>query len=960
MPSETPPSEGHEQLDQLPDRIGPYEILDLLGEGGMGVVYRAQQKHPVRRRVAIKVIKPGMDTKQVVARFESERQALAVMDHPGIATVYDGGVTEAGRPYFAMELVKGVPITEYADTHRLTTAERIQLIIDACSAVQHAHQKGVIHRDIKPSNILVTLQDGRPITKIIDFGIAKAIGPGSLTARTMVTQLGQMIGTPRYMSPEQAEMTGLDVDTRTDVYSLGMILYELLVGDLPLHVDAAAEGVRPFVVRHRDAPRPSVRFSSLPDSWNTVARLRQSDPNTLRRELKGDLDWIVMRAIDPDRTRRYETANGLAVDLQRFLDHVPVSARPPSARYRLGKFVRRNRLVVGMGGALAALTLVFAVAMGLQANRVALERDRTALEAQTAQRISAFLVELFAVSDPSEARGRTITALEILERGAARIEEELSDEPAVQSRLLQTMGTVYMRLGLYDRAEELIQQGLQASRRGGAAADTAVATSLRQLAWLYRSQRRADDALPLARQAVEILQESVGVEDPRYASALQVLGMVERDLDDFEAARATLGRSLEIRRRVLAPGHEDIGWNLYHIGWLTVLEGRYHEARQHYEEAIRILEATLPADDPQLGWPYNDMAIVLRELGEYEESRQMHERVLAVRERTQGPDHPDVAATLGGLANTLWASGDSEDALEYLRRALAIQEKSFGPDHARVGQTLNNMGLNYQRLGRYVEAKDAYEAALRIEEADPSTAGGGVPNSLANLGYLYRYLGHLDAARPLLERALTLGENALGHDHIQLTGALVNLGFLENDMRRYAEAVAYFERAYAIVESTFGSEHPRIVDAARYLGSALGRSGDLEKAAEILEHARAVAESHPGNLSTASVVTLGLDLGAVRRALGNEAAGDSLLRQATDLTREASGEDSAEYAHVETQVWAIRGDLDRALEWFDRAAARGYRDPWLLRDPFLDLLHGHPRYEAVAAEIREAVRLDAG
>ena len=284
-----------------PERIGPYHILQVIGEGGMGVVYDAQQKKPVRRRVAIKMIKAGMDSKEVMRRFESEHQALAAMDHPGIAKVFDGGLTEAGRPYFAMELVKGVPITEYCDSHRLTTGERLALMIETCAAVQHAHQKGVIHRDLKPSNILVGIQDGRPVPKIIDFGIAKAIGGGGRGEPTALTRLGQMVGTPQYMSPEQAEMSGLDVDTRADIYSLGLVLYELITGALPLSLVEPVAAAVPFVMRHSDAPRPSLRYSSMVDSMQSVAHSRRTDPGTLRKELRGDLDWIVMRALSSAR-----------------------------------------------------------------------------------------------------------------------------------------------------------------------------------------------------------------------------------------------------------------------------------------------------------------------------------------------------------------------------------------------------------------------------------------------------------------------------------------------------------------------------------------------------------------------------------------------------------------------------------------------------------------------------------
>ena len=337
--------------------IGRYKVLEKVGEGGCGVVYVAEQTEPVRRRVALKVIKLGMDTKQVVARFEAERQALAMMDHPNIAKVLDAGATENGRPYFVMELVRGIKITEYCDQNNLTTTARLDLFIKVCQAIQHAHQKGIIHRDIKPSNILVTLHDGVPVPKVIDFGIAKATVGQTLTDKTVYTQLQQFIGTPAYMSPEQAEMSGLDIDTRSDIYSLGVLLYELLTGRTPFSAEElAASGLDAMrkTIREKDPVRPSTRLGTLSgEELTTTAKRRSADTAKLLHQLKGDLDWIVMKCLEKDRTRRYETANGVAFDLKRHLNNEPVLARPPSAAYKFQKAFRRNKLVFAAGTAVA-------------------------------------------------------------------------------------------------------------------------------------------------------------------------------------------------------------------------------------------------------------------------------------------------------------------------------------------------------------------------------------------------------------------------------------------------------------------------------------------------------------------------------------------------------------------------------------------------------------------------------
>src|SRR5213596_3043646 len=354
LPSEEPPGA----------RIGHYKLREKLGEGGCGVVYVAEQEEPVRRRVALKVIKPGMDTRQVVARFEAERQALAIMDHPNIAKVLDAGTTENGRPYFVMELVRGIRITDYCDQNHLDTTQRLELFIQVCHAVQHAHQKGIIHRDLKPSNILVTLHDGEPVPKVIDFGIAKAT-QGRLTDGTVFTQFEQMIGTPLYMSPEQAEMSGLDIDTRSDIYSLGVLLYELLTGRTPFDPEKLMrQGLAEMrrAIREQEPPKPSTFVSTMAaDARTTVAQHRQVDSVKLLGQIRGDLDWIVMKCLEKDRSRRYDTANGLAADLKRHLNNEPVIARPPTTAYRLQKLIRRNKLAFAAGTAIAT-SLVIGIA----------------------------------------------------------------------------------------------------------------------------------------------------------------------------------------------------------------------------------------------------------------------------------------------------------------------------------------------------------------------------------------------------------------------------------------------------------------------------------------------------------------------------------------------------------------------------------------------------------------------
>jgi non-specific serine/threonine protein kinase/serine/threonine-protein kinase len=666
----------------------------------MGEVWLAEQTAPVRRRVALKVIKAGMDTAQVVARFEAERQALALMDHPSIAHVFDAGTTPLGRPYFVMEYVQGDPIGAYCARHKLTLPERLQLFIQVCEGVQHAHQKGIIHRDLKPSNVLVMLQDGHPVPKIIDFGVAKAV-THNLIDRPLHTEIGALVGTPEYMSPEQADVSGLDVDTRTDVYALGVLLYELLTGVLPFEAAALrARGVDEIrrTIREVDPPKPSTRVAVRTADGGA----RTSESTRLTGQLRGDLDWITMKALEKDRTRRYETANGLAMDLRRHLAGDPVLAAPPSTLYRVTKFSLRHRVGVVAALGTLLLLLIFAVSMSLQARRIARERDRANAqaaradrEAAAARQVSDFLVGLFAVSDPSEARGNQITARAILDKGAREIDQTLRDQPELQARLQTTMGSVYSNLGAYAAARPLLEQ--------------AVATSRRVL---------GDDASPTL----------------KAIDALADLDWYEGRYRDAEPLYVEL---IERFRRVLGPEHQETLRAQYDLASLFVADQRLAEAEQ-------LSQATLQIQTRVLGRQHRDTLSTLGNLqatyfrqGRFAEAEPVAREVLDGERRLLGEMHPSTLTSRHNLATICEKLGKGEEAEQQFLTALSGKRRVLGDLHPSTLITLSRLASMYTNQGRFAEAEAQLLPVAQAARNLPSVADGARVDIVAQLANLY-------------------------------------------------------------------------------------------------------------------------------------------------------------------------------------------------------------------------------
>jgi non-specific serine/threonine protein kinase/serine/threonine-protein kinase len=746
---------------RTPERIGNFRLLQKLGEGGMGEVWEAEQEVPVRRRVAFKLVKWGMDTKEVLARFESERQALALMNHPNIAKAFEAGSTDEGRPFFAMEYVAGVPLTEYCDSHRLSTQERLTLFMMVCEGVQHAHQKGVIHRDIKPSNILVAVEDGRPVPKIIDFGVAKATSQ-RLTERTLFTELGQWIGTPEYMSPEQAELTCLDVDTRSDIYSLGVVLYELLAGTQPFdstELRTASFDEMRRRIREEEPQRPSTRVSSLGDASRTVAEQRRTDIHSLTRTLRGDLDWIVMKAIEKDRTRRYGSPSELAADVRRYLKSEPVEASPPSTTYRFHKFVRRHRVGVAAGVMVAA-----ALFAGVVGTAVGFVKARQ--ETEKARKVSEMLVGMFGDFDPETQLGQIPSTTAMLDRGVERIRNELTGQPIMRAQLLGTVGNAYRNMGRYEEAR------------------------------------------PLLEEALDLREEQLGLSHPQVADSCVSLGWLEYWAANYEGARSLFERAAIVYEEALGPKHWAVSSSLGFAGGASLRLGDYGVARSLFERSMQILREGGMENDAivvHTAWPY---AMMLMDLADYDTAQQLLERSLELYEARYGSDHPTVGGLFAALGRCYMETVRHDQARSVLERSLEIQEGALGPDHPNLMMPLTLLAELDRQQRNLDQANRRITRALAI---GVSALGPDHPDLVWTLGPYALILvnrGDVEGARTALDRTLRIAEQAHGSKHLGVVRTLELFGYHHYQQGEYDEALRWYRRAFGIRNEIFGAKHP--------------------------------------------------------------------------------------------------------------------------------------------------------
>ncbi len=927
--------------DSVGTNIGQYKLLERIGEGGFGSVYMAEQREPVQRRVALKLIKLGMDTKQVIARFEAERQALAMMDHPSIARVLDAGTTDTGRPYFVMELVRGISITKFCDEDHLTIRQRLELFTEVCHAVQHAHQKGIIHRDIKPSNVLVTRHDDKAVPKVIDFGVAKATHV-RLTDKTLFTEFCQLLGTPAYMSPEQAQLSGIDIDTRSDIYSLGVLLYELLTGTTPFdHRTLLAAGYDEMrrLIREVEPPRPSTRISTLavparptgsgsavddsggqplPDnraadrssSAAAIARHRHTEPAALGRLLRGDLDWIVMKCLEKDRTRRYETANDLAEDVQRHLRHEPVLAGPPNAAYKLRKFARRNRgllVTVGLIGATLAVGLSLASYGLIRARQ---ERGQALVAKANAEAVTTLIRSMLGGSEPHAARGPDLKVGQLLDEAADRLGDRLKGQPEIEMEVRGIIGGAYRALadtnaamthltraleicrslpgqpadklaqclvahaGLLDYAGAIreLEEALAIYRQLYGAEHQTIAATMDDLGNIYTHQGAFDQAKQVLNDALAMQHRLLGERHADIANSLYQLAQLAGAQEDGKQAELLYRDALAMRIELLGPEHPTTALNLMGLAGVLLGKHRFAEAIECFERALGPLRKLYGPESRRVAGVLERLATTYQETRQLDEAESYFLELMAIQTKLHGAESQAVAGTLNRLGLVRWERHDNAAAATTLRQSIDLWKKLAGDEAPDLASELNNLGNVLFDLGRIDEAEEAFRESLqhfrRNAERDASSRRAAlyplscVLNNLADL--LKKHRGDLLAAEQMSREALDAVRELHPGDSEDIAARMSGLAMLLQDEGKLPEAESLFRDALAMRRRMFGDEDGTVAMSEHNLAVFLrGSGGDLNEAEKLLRDAAAVGRKQPGDTNATSLAFTLRELGLV-------------------------------------------------------------------------------------------------
>jgi eukaryotic-like serine/threonine-protein kinase len=717
------------------------------------------------------------------------------MDHPAIAKVFDAGATAQGQPYFVMEYVPGLPITEYCDRKKLKIEGRLALFIQVCEGVQHAHQKAIIHRDLKPANILVVEVDGKPVPRIIDFGLAKAITT-EFAGETLLTRLGSLVGTPGYMSPEQADPSVPDIDTRTDVYSLGVVLYVLLTGSQPL--DTKQWKNRPIdellrKLREEEPPTPSVKVNAERDTSSAQAEARGTDPRQLVGLLRGDLDWITMKTLEKDRARRYGAPSELAADLRRYLNHEPVEARPASVGYRLRKYTQRHRVAVGVAAGLFLWLAAFSVLQALQLRRITQERDRATRERDRATRITDFMTGMFKISDPSEAHGNTVTAREILDKSSKDIKTGLAKDPEVQSQMMSVMSRTYAGLGLYARAYELAKGVLDARLRLLGSEDPKTLESMTQLGSILSLEGHYSEAENLSRKALASERRILGNEDSLTLQTIDNLAVALKGRGNYDEAEKLEREVIPAATRKLGPESSQTLQSVNHLGGALVAQGRYADAEQEYRKLIDVERRVWGPDHPQTLAATHNLAMAIEGQGRLTEAEPLFREVLAAQQRVFGPEHPNTARNMDALASLLYREGHLAEADKLYRDALVIRLRTLGPEHSETLMSQDNLAGVLSKEGHLHEAEKLRRETLATEIR---TLGLENPQTLITQSNIAETLieeGHNAEAEKIARATFEAEIVKLGPLNPYTLFTLQQVGIAMARTHRYAEASKLFQ-----------------------------------------------------------------------------------------------------------------------------------------------------------------------
>lgn len=755
----------------LGSNVDAYCLDEVIGEGGMGIVYAAEQSEPVKRSVALKVIRLGMNTEEVVRRFQIERQALAVMDHPSIAKVFDAGVTEDGRPYFVMERVDGISVTRFCDENQLSIRERLDLFCTICDGIQHAHQKGIIHRDIKPSNVLVSIDDnGKPVPRIIDFGIAKATDQ-RVAEKSVFTQLGKIIGTPAYMSPEQAGLDASRVDTRSDIYSLSVLLYELLTSTTPFPDESllsAGYAEMQRIICDDDPPPPSTRLSNMAaEAIDTVAEGRGTTRSAIRDQVRGDLDWVIMKALDKTPERRYASAAEFAADIRRHLSNQPIIARPPSNLYRMGKFYRRNRFLVNAAGLVLALGAAFTINTVIQSQKLADALAEARAESSRAEGVTEFLLDLLAEADPNVSQGEAVSVREVLDRGAEQIEAGLDELPGTRAMVIFGIADVYRELGLYEEAGRMLDLLSPMEAEVEDESPAQLGLIYLQRAYLDHDQGDLSSALEHYERAAELIEAdgSTG----KLIAAKQGLGQALTDLGQAGEGRVLLRTALE-----MAKSEPDPDWGII-VQLLTMLTGNalelgdYNDALESAQLAVRAATENYGEHRTNAALAYSSLAVVQKRLGHYEEALEAEQSAQAIYERVMGPNHLYTVTLMSNMASTLSQLGSLDEAERLAKEALAIYREHFDETHPNRIAAESNLANVYLKQSKFSEAEAAFRRVLELDRISLGDEHPYVALDLEHIAQTLERQGRYDEALKLQGQVVEMRKTLLeaGHPMIE-------------------------------------------------------------------------------------------------------------------------------------------------------------------------------------------------